>query len=385
MSNEPGSAETGSPPAPPAQEVSVSRTPSPNKPGPAGSSPPKPSPPKSGSARSSPPRSESGRAAAIDSGANIEVDDAFDDDRDSAIGDAQTTYTSSLASSVLDYPVEYGRRYHAYRSGRYSRPNDEQEMDRLLLIHEIITLAIGGLYLAPIEAEKMTRILDIGTGTGAMTIGDEFPNAEVIGNDLSANLPTFVPGNVKFEVDDVESEWLHDSKFSWIFCRYMAASIFDWPKLVKNIHENLETGGWCEFQDFDLLYYSEDGSLAPDNPLLSWITTLTNAAQSLGRDPNPGSKLEGWVQDAGFGNIVHRRYKIPFGVWPKDPHLKELGAYNYRQLSEGLEGLTLRLYTSVLGWNEEEIYALLAQVRRELNNPRIHALFDLHVVYAQKL
>jgi hypothetical protein len=40
---------------------------------------------------------------------------------------------------------------------------------------------------------------------------------------------------VKFEVDDVESEWSHSSMFDYIFCRYMAVSILDWPKLAKNI------------------------------------------------------------------------------------------------------------------------------------------------------
>ena len=51
-------------------------------------------------------------------------------------------------------------------------------------------------------------------------------------------MPTMVPPNVKFEVDDVEeTPWVHDAKFSWIFCRYMAASIHDWPKLVNTIFE----------------------------------------------------------------------------------------------------------------------------------------------------
>ena len=32
---------------------------------------------------------------------------------------------TTLASSVIQYPEENGRRYHAYRAGRYNFPNDE--------------------------------------------------------------------------------------------------------------------------------------------------------------------------------------------------------------------------------------------------------------------
>lgn len=139
----------------------------------------------------------------------------------------------------------------------------------------------------------------------------------------------------------------------------------------------MEPGGWAEFQDFDLQYYSEDGSLALDDPLLFWISTLLDAARSLNRDPNPGSKLEGWVKDAGFKNIVHKKYRVPIGPWAKDPTMKEVGTYNYMQINQGLEGLSLRLYTSVLNWKEEEILVLLSQVRKSLRNPSIHAMFDL--------
>jgi methylase of polypeptide subunit release factors len=48
----------------------------------------------------------------------------------------------------------------------------------------------GKLYLAPIEAPS--KVLDIGTGTGiwAMDFGDEFPEAEVIGTDISPIQPS---------------------------------------------------------------------------------------------------------------------------------------------------------------------------------------------------
>ena len=58
---------------------------------------------------------------------------------------------------------------------------------------------------------------------------------------LATNTARGVPPNVKFEIDDVESPWLHSVPFDYIFCRYMAACIQDWPKLVGNIFEFVPT------------------------------------------------------------------------------------------------------------------------------------------------
>lgn len=52
---------------------------------------------------------------------------------------------------------------------------------------------------------------------------------------LSNTLRT--PPNVKFEIDDVESPWVGHQKYDYIMCRYMAASIQDWPKLVESVYE----------------------------------------------------------------------------------------------------------------------------------------------------
>lgn len=47
------------------------------------------------------------------------------------------------------------------------------------------------------------------------------------------------------------------------------------------------------------------------------------------------------------------------------------------QLENGLEGFTLRLFTTVLGWKAEEVQVLLANVRKDIRDPKIHAQFDL--------
>lgn len=71
-------------------------------------------------------------------------------------------------------------------------PNDESEQDRLDLSHQMFKITMGNkLYLAPIG--KPARILDVGTGTGiwAIEMGDDFPDSEILGIDLSPTQPTW--------------------------------------------------------------------------------------------------------------------------------------------------------------------------------------------------
>jgi cyclopropane fatty-acyl-phospholipid synthase-like methyltransferase len=71
----------------------------------------------------------------------------------------------------------------------------------------MLLLLEGELYKAPIENPK--RILDVGTGTGiwAVEMAEKFPNAKVLGIDLSPIQPEWVPPNCRFIVDDAEESW----------------------------------------------------------------------------------------------------------------------------------------------------------------------------------
>ncbi|KAF5525472.1 Secondary metabolism regulator LAE1 [Colletotrichum aenigma] len=314
----------------------------------------------------------------------VEVDEGVD--ASASVTDEQlSTYTASLSSSVLDYPTENGRRYHAFRAGVYYGPNDETELDRLDLLSAVVFKTIGKLYYAPVEEEKTHRVLDIGTGTGiwAIEAAEHFPNAEIIGNDLSASQPTWVPPNVKFEIDDVESPWVA-KPYDFIFSRTMAGAIKDWPKLVNNIYNNVNPGGWAEFQDWNTRYYSDDGSLTDEHACTKMCDTFAEACSIIGHDPNPGSKIAQWVEEAGFINVYHRQFMIPIGPWAKDPHYKELGMMNLAQILEGLETFMLRLLTGVLGWSNIEVQVLLAQVRNELKKGVFHGYMKFYVVYGQK-
>lgn len=132
----------------------------------------------------------------------------------------------SLSSSVLDYPEEFGRTYHAYHAGcktprpysslspaqtdndcsAYVYPNDLTEQERLALQGPIIKrLFDDRLYFAPLSRSDPPQfILDIATGVGdwAVEMGDLFPSSRIVGTDLSPIQPDMVPPNVEFYVED---------------------------------------------------------------------------------------------------------------------------------------------------------------------------------------
>lgn len=305
-------------------------------------------------------------------------------DTDSAYAEESATFTTSLSSSALDYRYELGRRYHAYREGRHFLPNDEQEQDRMDLMHaQMMLLLDNNLYFAPISSPQ--RVLDLGTGTGiwAIDFADVHPESQVLGNDLSPIQPSYVPPNLEFIVDDIEDEWGYDdSPFDFIHARYLAGSIRDWPKLMRQAYTCTKPGGWVEFQDWDCMIHSPDGSISKHSSLWRWheATLGRIEATNTGR---PGPSLERWMKDAGFVNVVVHQYYIPHNVWPKDERLKRIGALNLIQWDRGLEGISIgclsKSWAEEPAWSIEDIHVLVAEARADARNRKYHGQYTLSV------
>lgn len=250
-----------------------------------------------------------------DSVLQLEPDTATpsDSDADSAF-EGHSTASTSLASSILNYEYSNGRRYHGYRSGAYVLPNDDAEQDRLDLLHHIFLLLLDGkLYDAPLATPPM-RVLDLGTGTGiwAIDFGDENPGSEVLGTDLSPIQPSWVPPNVKFYIDDAESEWVYapDERFDLIHVRGLSGAINDWDRLCRQCYEHLQPGGWAEFQEPMAWVESDDGTLEKADSMKRWQDLCNEAASKFGKEIKVGHTLKQRLLNAGFVDVHEKIVKV---------------------------------------------------------------------------
>ncbi|KAL1968401.1 hypothetical protein VTN77DRAFT_1930 [Rasamsonia byssochlamydoides] len=216
-------------------------------------------------------------------------------------------------------------------------------------------------------------------------MADKFTSARVIGNDLSAIQPSWVPPNLEFVVDDFEKEWMHEENyFDFIHARTLVGCVKDWRWLIRQAYTHTKPNGYFEVVEAPVWVFSDDGSLKEDSPYMQYLKNLKEAGETTGRKVDISSELKPWMQEAGFEDVTEKVYVVPLGPWPKDPKLREIGKWQYIQAQDTIEAYGLRLYTQVLGWSPEEAQVHFALVKQQLRDRSLHAYCKVYVVYGRK-
>jgi len=154
------------------------------------------------------------------------------------------------------------------------------------------------------------------------------------------------------------------------------------PRLAINrCTRNLNPGGYIELFDTLNPLTSDDDSLPADSAIAKWNGLLVEASQKLGRPLDSSTKYRDQLTEAGFVNIVERHFKWPINTWPKDSQHKLCGAWSHENFLEGVQAVSLMLFTGVLGWSKEEIEVLLVDVRKDSKNRQIHAYWPMYVTH----
>ncbi|KFY95488.1 hypothetical protein V498_03326 [Pseudogymnoascus sp. VKM F-4517 (FW-2822)] len=283
--------------------------------------------------------------------------------------------------------LENGRRYHSYGESQYAFPNDERELERLDMQHTMQTMLLNNkLFWSPIGPSPQ-KILDLGTGTGiwAIEMADLFPSAEVIGTDVSAIQPDWVGPNCSFEIDDAEQDWLYEpNSFDFIHNRNFVCAIRNWERLIGQAFRHVKPGGWVEWHEKFPMFHSDDGTLKEDSAIAKWGKTFFEASEIFGTSASSPKNLKRWMTEAGFVDVEEHILKLPVGIWPKDKRHKNIGMFEMVNMDEGIEGLSLMLFTRALKWTREEVLMFLMEVRRDAKDKSIHSYYHFYVVFGRK-
>ncbi|KAH7137356.1 hypothetical protein B0J13DRAFT_586724 [Dactylonectria estremocensis] len=224
-------------------------------------------------------------------------------------------------SSICGYRRENGRPYRQCRVD-------------ILQPHLFLLAFDNSLGFAPPNSRdaKDQRVFDLAVGSGvwAGDYASEHHDAQVIGTDLSLNLPSF---NVVDDSDEGLINWLP----------------FDY---IPSWMPNFSTRNWSDYLRFFLrecsvFASSDDGTLKEDSDLSNCLKLLQEA--SIKADI---------MLDAGFVDVVEK--------------LRDLGLRNNENMSTGLESST------------KEVAAFLGKVKRDLDDPGIHAYWPVCSIYGKK-
>lgn len=283
---------------------------------------------------------------------------------------------------------ENGRIYQGERIENYMLPCDEKEQDRLDFIHTMVMNALKSDRLTHVPHTPNGRFLDLGCGTGiwAIEMARVYPNAYVLGLDISAIQPKFTPPNCVFKAPfDYELPWLMgEGQWDVIHMQMGCGSVTNWPNLYKKIFDHLRCGAW--FEQLEINFEPRCNDRLPDQSSLKfWYQSLKTATKATQRKVvHSPERTLCWLREAEFSKISHREIVLPLNPG-KQPVYDQTAAQWFRTaFVESIEPLSLAPLSRLLGWAYEEIQSVVAAAVTEALDPNIDVYYTLHLYKARK-
>jgi len=185
-----------------------------------------------------------------------------------------------------------------------------------------------------------------------------------------------VPPNCRFEVDDVEDEWLYSHKFDYIHGRALALCFRSHKTVFEHAFNALRPGGWFEVQDVALPMVALDDTVA-GTALELWVSRLLAGGKALGKDFSRVPTYKKIFEELGFVDIVERHFQWPVGTWAKGQKMKVLGAWMREDMLAGIQGGSMGVMVKGLGMTIEEVERFLVDVRADIKSNNIHGYFPV--------
>ncbi|KAF6837504.1 UMTA methyltransferase [Colletotrichum musicola] len=298
--------------------------------------------------------------------------------------------TVPLDNAFLETVTHQGREFQRYAvdNGAYFAPIDEDEMERLQMMHIVLSIVFENSLIFP-PVTRPRRILECGFGVGdwAIEVAEQHPSCEVVAIDICPHIwpdESLTPSNLNLQVDDLNSSQM------------MAGGIHSnrWRDYLRDIHRVLRPGGWVQMVEIYFNAQSDNGTLTQNNALRRWSRRYLDSVQPY-KDPRAPLQLQSWMQSAGFDSVETQMIPLPTCGWSSgtessrsrmqrfgaderpDPRQNQIGVANRENVRRLLSSLGQYPMTEFRGMTSQEFQVLVAQARGEADNPAFRAYFPM--------
>lgn len=108
--------------------------------------------------------------------------------------------------------------------------------------------------------------------------------------------------------------------------------------------------------------------------------TFSSGIKKLGRSLFYVLEYKNLLQQTGFGNIVELKYAVPTNTWPPGRQSQRIGSLQKTNTLQVIDVFSFGVFSQGLGWSKEALDKLLAEVRKDIENTRIHSYSSLYGV-----
>lgn len=138
------------------------------------------------------------------------------------------------------------------------------------------------------------------------------------------------------------------SFYSFGPCRYCGKQHITNPVVLPQ-YRHLTPGGWIEQAEINPKCRSATDPFPPDSMWIECGTLATECGELFGKTMFIEETMTSLIEQAGFVDVIEKRFRWPFGTWAEDKRLKDIGRWQLHHWEEGLEGWTMALMTRCLG------------------------------------
>ncbi|KAI9017896.1 S-adenosyl-L-methionine-dependent methyltransferase [Phycomyces nitens] len=308
--------------------------------------------------------------------------------------------TSTLVSPLLDvdnasdlvFEMVQGRRYLVTPGTNFNLPCDDEEADRLVILHFLLRYAFSGNFGAPVADtlhnrlgdKTPPRVLDIGCGPGTwvLEMATEFPHAEFYGTDVRTMFPTTIkPSNSHFcQHNFLKGLPYASNSFDYVHMSLMLFNLthVQFMNLLAEITRVLKPGGYYELKDTE--YRIERPGPICDSLLNHKVRkTMLSQGIELYKSHHISTFLMTQPGSNGFVDVHQRRITIPLG-WGG-----QLGDVHAQNVETFFQSLSPRIKDAARSTDpDEDVLSnqVIQHAMRECKKYQSH--LNWYVCYGQK-